>query len=83
MQISQKSIIITGANRGIGYALAEALLLQEDKFEVIFTSRTEEKGKESIEKIIKKHPEVKERITFFSLDVTSEESINKLITKHE
>ncbi|MEM6614836.1 MAG: SDR family NAD(P)-dependent oxidoreductase [Cyanobacteria bacterium P01_C01_bin.72] len=43
---SQKIALITGANRGIGYAIAQGLLATN--FQVIIGSRSVEKGKKAV-----------------------------------
>lgn len=62
-----KTVIITGANRGIGLALVQKFLTEG--FKVIGTSRTGE---------IK--TEINSNFQCLKLDVTSTESINELIT---
>ncbi|PQM21375.1 SDR family NAD(P)-dependent oxidoreductase [Streptomyces xinghaiensis] len=49
MQDSGKTAIITGASRGIGYGIAEALVARGDR--VCITGRTEETLKEAVEKL--------------------------------
>ncbi|MCC5037244.1 SDR family oxidoreductase [Streptomyces sp. WAC 00631] len=49
VQDSGKTAIITGASRGIGYGIAEALVARGDR--VCITGRTEETLKEAVEKL--------------------------------
>lgn len=46
---NQKTALITGGNRGIGYAIAQGLL--KANFKVIIGSRSSEKGKAAVEKL--------------------------------
>lgn len=45
----RKIALITGANRGIGYAIAKGLLKED--FQVIIGARSLEKGREAVEKL--------------------------------
>ncbi len=66
----RKIALITGSNQGIGYATAQTLL--ENGVTVILTSRDEEKGLESLDKL-KDLGEVH----FCQLDITDMETIKK------
>lgn len=68
MKKTDKLALITGANQGIGFAVAELLLQQ--KVKVILTSRDEKKGNEAVQKLSKY-----ENCFFHQLDVTDEKSV--------
>ena len=64
-----KIALVTGANRGIGYAIAKGLL--EADFQVIIGSRSLEKGKAAAEKL--NSPSV----SAVEIDIAEDDSINK------
>lgn len=68
MNNHSKIALVTGANRGIGYAVAKGFL--EKGIIVIATSRTEEKGKKAVESLKKFG-----KIFYCKLDVTNSDSI--------
>ena len=63
-----KIALVTGTNRGIGFAIAKGLL--QKGHIVIATSRSEEKGKQAINKLSKYGD-----VVFFQLDVNNIKSI--------
>lgn len=67
-----KIALITGSNRGIGYATAKELLKKE--YKVILTSRSQENGEKAFNKL-KEFGE----LYFHQLDVTNRESINQIV----
>ena len=64
-----KIALVTGANRGIGFAVAKELL--KNNCTVIVISRTEKDGKEAVNKLSEFGNAV-----YYQLDVTSKESID-------
>ena len=76
-----KTLLITGGNRGLGYAIIENLLEKKTKLKLIITSRNEEQGQEIYNSLCEKYPEEKEKeqLYYHQLDITNEESINEII----
>jgi NAD(P)-dependent dehydrogenase (short-subunit alcohol dehydrogenase family) len=75
----QRIALVTGANRGLGFAVCQALGRQH--YKIIFTSRDPEKG---VEKAAQLEDE-KLDVTFCQLDVSDENSIASLhetVSKH-
>lgn len=66
-----KTVLITGANRGLGFATAK--LFAEKGYKVILTSRDKEKGEAAVKEIHNKN------IFFQELDITKEKSIEKAV----
>lgn len=64
----QKIALITGANRGIGYAIAQGLLKAD--FQVFIGARSLEKGKAAVEKL--NSPSV----SALEIDIAEDNSIN-------
>lgn len=72
----KRTVLITGGNSGIGFALAELLVSIHQK--VIITSRNEVRGNEAINKIKNEYPDAD--ISLLLLDLSKEDSI-KAFTK--
>lgn len=64
-----KVILVTGANRGIGFEICRQLVRL--RHQVILTARSEEKGKQA-------SAQLKGNVVFRTLDVTDQESIDNL-----
>ena len=70
MQSKQNKIaLVTGANRGIGFAIAQRLLKSD--FRVIIGSRSLEKGKAAVEKLDSPF------VSAVEIDIANDDSINK------
>ena len=65
----QKTALVTGANRGIGYAIAQGLLKKD--FQVMIGSRSLDKGKTAVEKL--DSPSV----IAVEIDIADDDSIHK------
>lgn len=72
--MEKKYSLITGANRGIGFEVAQQL--GEKGFTVILTSRNPEEGKKAYEKLKKNGM----AIIYHQLDVTDKKSIDELVS---
>jgi carbonyl reductase 1/carbonyl reductase 3 len=73
--MTQKVILVTGSNKGIGYGIIETLLEKKSKLVIILSARNEELGKKSYELLSSKYPDSKDKFYFHQLDITKEESI--------
>ena len=76
---ANKIILITGCNKGIGYTLVENILKQKLDLKIIFTSRNENLGKASLNKLISKYPSYASTIFYHQLDITNKESVDTII----
>jgi carbonyl reductase 1 len=79
MNSDQKIILVTGANKGIGYGIVKGLLEQSRNFKVILTSRDEERGKAAIEEILIQFPDKREFLDYHQLDIADSKSIDNCI----
>ncbi|XP_071943368.1 carbonyl reductase [NADPH] 1-like [Antedon mediterranea] len=72
--MSQKIALVTGGNKGIGFAIVRALCKELQNGIVYLTSRNEERGKDAVEELKKEglNPH------FHQLDIDSSESIDRL-----
>ena len=73
--MTQKVILVTGSNKGIGFGIIETLLEKKSKLRIILSARNEELGKKSYELLSSKYPDSKDKFYFHQLDITKEESI--------
>lgn len=76
---SKNYIIVTGANKGIGYAVVERLLNANTSYDILLTSRDTRRGTEALETLHNQYPKLKKQLDYHQLDVTSEESINNFV----
>lgn len=73
--MTQKVVLVTGSNKGIGYGIIETLLEKKSKLVIILSAGNEELGKKSYELLSSKYPDSKDKFYFHQLDITKEESI--------
>ncbi len=74
-----RSILITGANKGIGYATIERLLGQKTQYEIILTARNRKRGLDALEKLQKDYSASTSELVFQELDVSSSQSIDRFV----
>ncbi len=77
MEKTSKVVIVTGSNKGIGYALMERLVKHAPRLTLVLTSRDETQGKEAVNNLIKLEPNSKDSLHYHSLDITDKESRDK------
>jgi carbonyl reductase 1 len=69
-----KSILVTGGNAGIGYALCRQLVADKG-CRVYMGTRNAERGQKAVDEIKERHPEVADKIELLIIDVSKDESI--------
>ena len=79
MDINHKILLVTGSNKGIGYAILEGLLKEKSKLRMILTSRNENQGQTSLNNLITKYPEAKSQLFYHQLDISKKESREELL----
>lgn len=72
-----KRILVTGANKGIGLAIATAILDEHDDTYVLLGSRSGERGREAAGGLTGSHPGWADRIGVIELDVSSDASVER------
>jgi uncharacterized oxidoreductase len=70
MNITNKTVLITGGGSGIGFAIAKTLSEKNNK--VIITGRSEARLKEAVAKL--------NNVSYFVTDVTKEDDVTKLVS---
>jgi len=79
-QSNNRNILITGANKGIGYAIAELLTSGKTAYDIIVTSRDPELGTKAIKEIQEKHPNSLSTLTYHQLNVNDQKSVQELVS---
>ncbi|SDL56461.1 SDR family NAD(P)-dependent oxidoreductase, partial [Aliiruegeria lutimaris] len=70
-----RRILVTGANKGIGYAIAERILEEADDTFVFLGSRDLERGGAAAESLSRESADRASRIQIVEIDVSSDESV--------
>jgi NAD(P)-dependent dehydrogenase (short-subunit alcohol dehydrogenase family) len=68
-------VLVSGANKGIGLALVEAILNHDDNTSVLLGSRSEARGDEAKAGLVKKNAQWTNRIAVVPLDVSDDDSV--------
>jgi NAD(P)-dependent dehydrogenase (short-subunit alcohol dehydrogenase family) len=77
---SQKTILITGGNKGIGFGMIQGMLKKGNSNKFILTSRNEGLGQDSLIKLKLEFPERKNDLIYHQLDITNKESVDNLFS---
>jgi carbonyl reductase 1 len=80
--IAEKTVIVTGSNKGIGWWIIASIMKQKLPYKIIMCSRSQENGDLAISELMKEPwgAAYADRITCGILDLTSNESINAFKT---
>lgn len=73
-----KNILVTGANKGIGLAVVEAILREHDGYRVLLGARDPARGEIALQGLIERLPSATDRLEVLSLDVSDEGSVSRL-----
>ena len=76
---SEKIVLVTGSNKGIGYSIIETLLKKKSNLRIILSSRNESLGMNSYNKLLQKYSYSKNDLFYHQLDITKKESISNMI----
>ena len=72
-----KRVVITGANRGIGLALVEAVLAASDEHAVWLGARNHARGEAAREALCQNEPSWADRLEVLELDVSDSDSVKR------
>ena len=70
-----KRVMVTGANKGIGFATVRAILEGGDNRFVFLGSRSEERGESAREELVSENPQWEDRVAMLQIDVSDDESV--------
>lgn len=79
--VFKKVIVVTGANRGIGYGIIETFCKLNSDNLLVLTSRNKEKGNETLEKLKSQYPNSKHNLFMEELDILDKSSISDFVTR--
>ena len=72
-----RRVLVTGANKGIGRAIATAILSEADDTFVYLGSRDVGRGEGALRALVASHPEWEKRLEVLPLDVSSDLSVSE------
>jgi len=75
----QRTIVITGANKGIGFAIIEKLLASANSYNIILTARDPHRGEAAVKKLSATQTQSASTLTYHRLDVNDDKSIQEFI----
>jgi NAD(P)-dependent dehydrogenase (short-subunit alcohol dehydrogenase family) len=70
----ERLVVVTGADKGIGYAVVKGILKENPNWTVCLTSRDESRGKAAVQRL---HDEIKLTAKYHQLDIDDESSISR------
>jgi NAD(P)-dependent dehydrogenase (short-subunit alcohol dehydrogenase family) len=74
-----RRILVTGANKGIGLAIARAILAEHHDTFVFLGTRERERGEAALQTLASERPELRERALVVELDVGSDASVSSAV----
>ncbi len=75
--MTNKTALVTGGNRGIGFAICQGLL--KAGFDVLVAARSADNGKDAVEKLLKEKLLEHGSVTLVELDISSDSSIKAAV----
>lgn len=76
-----RRILITGANKGIGLAIARRCLLDHDDTHVVLGCRSLERGSVAVESLVAEMPACRARLSVLQMDTSSDASVKAAAAK--
>ena len=74
-----RTVVVTGANKGIGYAIVEKLLQGSNGYDVVLTARNPKLGEEAYTQLSQKYTSSSSKLTFQPLNISDSSSIDTFV----
>jgi NAD(P)-dependent dehydrogenase (short-subunit alcohol dehydrogenase family) len=79
MNSQNRTVLVTGANKGLGYGTIESLLQGPIAYNIILTSRNTEFGEKAVAELKEKFPTSPSTLIYHQYDITDEKSVDNLV----
>jgi len=79
-QSQRRNLLITGANKGLGYGTVEKLLSESTPYNITLTSRDAALGEKAVSTLREKYPNSTSTLVYHQLDVDSDKSVDELVS---
>ncbi len=77
--MQRRTILITGANKGIGFITVDRFLSESTPYDIILTSRDVKLGEKAVENLQAKHPNSTSTLAYHQLDVNDDKSVGNFV----
>lgn len=76
----RRTILVTGANKGIGYGIVEMLLSGSTPYDIILTSRDVTRGEKAVSTLQSKYSKSPSTLVYHQLEVNEDKSVDALVS---
>jgi NAD(P)-dependent dehydrogenase (short-subunit alcohol dehydrogenase family) len=74
-----RRILVTGANKGIGFAIAKGILAEGDDTFLLLGSRDGERGEQALRALAAEHSSFGDRVRLVEIDVSKDDSVARAV----
>lgn len=79
MNVPRKSVIVTGANKGLGYSCAKSIAQKDNSWQIILACRDEAKGMSAAQRL--RNECTNDNISYLKLDLSLFQSVKDFVNK--